>query len=112
MYDYNVIVTLPATLDPTVLSSITRMLGPAAKAWYAVDAVLPRAVLSWTVLTSPALCWPLQSKHEQKGTNKPSRSNLTTLALLRLYWPQLLLHSFWVIVEIGIRCVCGCQLRD
>jgi hypothetical protein len=33
------------------------------------------------------------------------RRNLTTIALLRLYWPLLLLHSFWVIVEIGIRWV-------
>jgi hypothetical protein len=62
-------------------------------------------MLCCPVLTHSALCWaPLQSKHEQKGSNKPSRSNYTTLALLRLYWPQLLLHSFWVIVEIGIRC--------
>lgn len=54
----------------------------------------------------------MQSKREQKGANNPSRSNLTTLALLRLYWPQLLLHSFWVIVEIGIRCVSTQRLLD
>lgn len=43
-----------------------------------------------------------QAKQEPPG-GKPSRHNLTTIALLRLYWPMLLLHSFWVLVEIGIR---------
>jgi hypothetical protein len=53
----------------------------------------------------PCLCrHALQAKHEPHG--KPSRKNLTTIALLRLYWPLLLLHSFWVLVEIGIRYGC------
>lgn len=47
----------------------------------------------------------LQAKHEPPaGSKQRSKLNYTTVALLRLYWPALLLHSFWVLVEIGIRC--------
>lgn len=55
---------------------------------------------------SPSHCVSLRTAtaSQAKHSKQPSRSNLTTVALLRLYWPMLLLHSFWVIVEIGIRC--------
>jgi hypothetical protein len=53
--------------------------------------------------SSPPPQLPAQAKRAEHS-KQPSRSNLTTVALLRLYWPILLLHSFWVIVEIGIRC--------
>lgn len=55
---------------------------------------------------SPRTTTASQANHGKQ----PSRSNMTTVALLRLYWPQLLLHSFWVIVEIGIRCA-ACSVR-
>jgi hypothetical protein len=40
-----------------------------------------------------------QAKFAARGKHP----NLTTLTLLRLYWPLLLYHSFWVLCEVGIR---------
>jgi hypothetical protein len=41
----------------------------------------------------------LQAKYAARSRHP----NLTTLTLLRLYWPLLLYHSFWVLCEVGIR---------
>eukprot|EP00878_Enallax_costatus_P014214 GHUV01014868.1.p1 GENE.GHUV01014868.1~~GHUV01014868.1.p1 ORF type:complete len:677 (+),score=122.01 GHUV01014868.1:181-2211(+) len=50
----------------------------------------------------------LKSKHQ----GKRKQPNLTTLTLLRLYWPQLVLHSFWVLTEIAVRLLSPLALRQ
>jgi hypothetical protein len=46
---------------------------------------------------------PQQAAQQRQGRRKRHWQNVTTLTLLQLYWPLLLVHSFWVLVEIGIR---------
>jgi hypothetical protein len=48
----------------------------------------------------------LQAKYTARGRHP----NLTTMTLLRLYWPVLLYHSFWVLCEVGIRWVL-CEVK-
>lgn len=43
-------------------------------------------------------CHALQAKRVTKGI-----WNTTTRTLLSLYWAQLLYHSFWVAIEVGVR---------
>lgn len=52
--------------------------------------------MSYTNNTVP--CHALQAKRVTKGI-----WNTTTRTLLSLYWAQLLYHSFWVAIEVGVR---------
>jgi hypothetical protein len=54
------------------------------------------ASMSYTTNTVP--CHALQAKRVTKGI-----WNTTTRTLLSLYWAQLLYHSFWVAIEVGVR---------
>lgn len=54
----------------------------------------------------------LQQQQQQQGLSQGLQRArwqlpLTARVLLRLYWRTLLLHSFWVVVEIVVRCVCA-----
>ena len=40
---------------------------------------------------------------QAKKQGKRKQPNLTMLTLLRLYWPQLIFHSLWVLSEIAVR---------
>jgi hypothetical protein len=57
---------------------------------------------------SPACIAAKRVLMQAKYTARSRHPNLTMVTLLRLYWPLLLYHSFWVLCEVGIRWVKNC----
>lgn len=45
----------------------------------------------------------IRCSFQAKYVGKPKQPNLTNQTLFRLYWPLLLMHSFWVLCEVAIR---------
>ena len=56
--------------------------------------------LSWATRDEESLTY-LPQAAVQAGKSRPG--NLLTRSLLRLHTPELLLHAFWTLTEIGIR---------